>query len=188
MNELKQERLQNRLGPEIKEFRESCLTLQLATVDAEGKPNVSYAPFALLDDGYYVLISQLAKHARNLLENPKVSLMMIEDEVASKTIYARKRLTFEANVFVVDRETERWREGVSALQDRFGEIVEGLSSLADFSLFRLEPIHGLFVKGFGQAFQVSGDELVDFVHLQAGHKRIGDGSEVTIPTEPFEKL
>ncbi|ELR67732.1 Pyridoxamine 5'-phosphate oxidase-related putative heme iron utilization protein [Photobacterium marinum] len=183
MNEVKQERLQNRLGPEIAEFRESCQTLQLATVDVEGKPNVSYAPFALLDDGYYVLISQIAKHARNLLENPQVSLMMIEDEGTSKTIYARKRLTFEANVFVVDRETERWQEGISALQDRFGEIVEGLSGLADFSLFRLEPTQGLFVKGFGQAFQVSGDDLVDFVHLQEGHKRIVDGSEVTTPSE-----
>lgn len=88
MSEVKQERLQSRLGPEIKEFREACLTLQLATVDINGKPNVSYAPFALLDDGYYVLISQIAKHARNLLENPQVSLMMIEDEATAKTLYA----------------------------------------------------------------------------------------------------
>ncbi|MCA2442438.1 heme utilization protein HutZ, partial [Vibrio alginolyticus] len=28
------------------------------------------------------------------------------------------------------------------------------------------------VKGFGQAYQVSGDDLVDFVHLQEGHKKI----------------
>ncbi|KJF97316.1 heme utilization protein HutZ [Photobacterium leiognathi] len=178
MSEVKQERLQNRLGPEIKEFREACQTLQLATVDANGKPNVSYAPFALLDDGYYVLISQIAKHARNLLENPQVSLMMIEDESSSKVLYARKRLTFEADVSVVERNSERWQQGVAALQARFGEIVEGLSGLEDFSLFRLAPTQGLFVKGFGQAFQVSGDDLVDFVHLQEGHRRIKDGSEI----------
>ncbi|MGF1731387.1 heme utilization protein HutZ [Photobacterium kasasachensis] len=183
MNQVKQERLQNRLGPEIKEFRESCLTLQLATVDVEGKPNVSYAPFALLEDGYYVLISQIAKHARNLLENPQVSLMMIEDEGTSKTIYARKRLTFEANVVVVERNSERWLAAVAELKARFGEIVDGLSGLEDFTLFRLEPTQGLFVKGFGQAFQVSGDDLVDFVHLQEGHKRIKDGSEITTPNE-----
>jgi len=183
MNQVKQERLQNRLGPEIKEFRESCLTLQLATVDVDGKPNVSYAPFALLEDGYYVLISQIAKHARNLLENPQVSLMMIEDEGISKTIYARKRLTFEANVVVVERDNERWIDAVAELKSRFGEIVDGLSGLEDFTLFCLEPTHGLFVKGFGQAFKVSGDDLVDFVHLQEGHKRLKDGREVTESTE-----
>ena len=183
MNQARQQRLQNRLAPEIEAFRESCQTLQLATVSANGKPNVSYAPFVLLNDGYYVLISQLAKHARNLLENPQVSLMMIEDEGASKTIYARKRLTFEADVVVVDRGSERWKQAVEGLKSRFGEIVDGLSGLEDFTMFRLEPTHGLFVKGFGQAFQVSGDDLVDFVHLQEGHKRINDGSKVTSPTE-----
>lgn len=183
MSEVKQERLQNRLGPEIKEFREACQTLQLATVDAAGKPNVSYAPFAMLDDGYYVLISQIAKHARNLLENPQVSLMMIEDESLSKTLYARKRLTFEADVTVVERTTDKWQDAIAALKARFGDIVDGLSGLEDFTLFRLSPTQGLFVKGFGQAFQVSGDDLVDFVHLQEGHKRIKDGSEVKEASE-----
>jgi len=174
MKQVKQEHLQHRLCPEIKAFRESCQTLQLATVDADGKPNVSYAPFALLDDGYYVLISQLAKHARNLLENPQVSLMMIEDEGSSKTIYARKRLTFEAKVIVVERKTDRWLEAVVQLKARFGEIIDGLSGLEDFNIFRFEPTQGLFVKGFGQAFQVSGDDLLEFVHLQKGHQRIKD--------------
>ncbi|KKC99767.1 MULTISPECIES: heme utilization protein HutZ [Photobacterium] len=178
MSEVKQERLQNRLEPQIQAFRDTCQTLQLATVDSEGKPNVSYAPFALLDDGYYVLISKIARHARNLLENPQVSLMMIEDEATSKTIYARTRLTFEANVVLVERDTERWQLGVAALKARFGEIVDGLSGLEDFKLFRLEPTHGLFVKGFGQAFQVTGDDLVDFVHLTEGHKRIDKSKDV----------
>ncbi len=48
----RQERLQNRLQPEIREFRDGCRTLQLATVDGEGNPNASYAPFVLQEDGY----------------------------------------------------------------------------------------------------------------------------------------
>lgn len=35
--QVKQERLQGRLGPEIKEFRQERCTLQLATVDEEGR-------------------------------------------------------------------------------------------------------------------------------------------------------
>ncbi|GAB7224785.1 heme utilization protein HutZ [Vibrio owensii] len=170
--QVKQERLQGRLGPEIKEFRQERRTIQLATVDAEGRPNVSYAPYVQNQEGYFVLISQIARHARNLLENPNVSLMMIEDEDSSKQLFARKRLTFDAVATVVERDTEMWQQVVGQMKDRFGEIVDGLSQLEDFVLFNLKAEQGLFVKGFGQAYQVSGDDLVDFVHLQEGHKKI----------------
>ncbi|ELB2278766.1 heme utilization protein HutZ [Vibrio alginolyticus] len=170
--QVKQERLQGRLGPEIKEFRQERRTLQLATVDAEGRPNVSYAPYVQNQEGYFVLISKIARHARNLLENPNVSLMMIEDEESSKQLFARKRLTFDAVANVVERDTEMWQQVVGQMKERFGEIIDGLSQLEDFVLFNLKPESGLFVKGFGQAYQVSGDDLVDLVHLQEGHKKV----------------
>ncbi|PQJ64148.1 heme utilization protein HutZ [Vibrio chagasii] len=172
--QVKQERLQGRLGPEIKEFRQERRTLQLATVDEEGRPNVSYAPFVQNQEGYFVLISDIARHARNLKANPQVSLMMIEDEESSKQLYARKRLTFDAQASVVERETELWTQVIGQMQERFGEIIDGLSQLQDFSLFKLKAENGLFVKGFGQAYQVSGDDLVDFVHLQEGHKKVSN--------------
>ncbi|MDN3628718.1 MULTISPECIES: heme utilization protein HutZ [Vibrio] len=172
--QVKQERLQGRLGPEIKEFRQERCTLQLATVDEEGRPNVSYAPFVQNQEGYFVLISDIARHARNLKANPQVSLMMIEDEESSKQLYARKRLTFDAQASVVERETELWTQVIGQMQERFGEIIDGLSQLQDFSLFNLKAENGLFVKGFGQAYQVSGDDLVDFVHLQEGHKKVSN--------------
>ncbi len=169
--QVKQERLQGRLGPEIQEFRQERRTLQLATVDADGRPNVSYAPFVQNQDGYFVLISEIARHARNLQVNPSVSIMMIEDEDSSKQLFARKRLTFDAVAKVVERDSEQWNQVVAQLKERFGEIIDGLSQLQDFVLFNFKPEHGLFVKGFGQAYQVSGDDLVDFVHLQEGHKK-----------------
>ncbi len=179
----RQERLQNRLQPEIREFRDSCRTLQLATVDGEGNPNASYSPFVLQEDGYYVLISEIARHARNLQQVPRVSLMLIEDESGARELFARKRLTFDAVAEVVARDDARWSKAVAALEGRFGEIIKGLSNLKDFKLFRLKPEQGLFVKGFGQAFAVSGDELVDFVHLVEGHKRIDNGAELTSPAD-----
>ncbi|MEH0664503.1 heme utilization protein HutZ [Vibrio scophthalmi] len=169
--QVKQERLQGRLGPEIKEFRQARKTLQLATVDEHGKPNVSYAPFVQNQEGYFVLISEIARHARNLQANPTVSIMLIEDEDSSKQLFARKRLTFDASAHVVERESEQWRQVIAQMQERFGEIIDGLSQLQDFVLFNLKAEQGLFVKGFGQAYQVSGDDLVDFVHLQEGHRK-----------------
>ena len=174
----RQERLQNRLQPEIREFRDACRTLHLATVDSEGRPNASYAPFVLQSDGYYVLISEIARHARNLQQVPQVSLMLIEDESGARELFARKRLTFDASAEVVARDDDRWQVAVTALQERFGEIIAGLSRLEDFKLFCLKPQQGLFVKGFGQAFQVSSDELIDVVHLVEGHKRLDSGEEI----------
>ncbi|MGO1246023.1 MAG: heme utilization protein HutZ [Oceanisphaera sp.] len=172
----KQERLQGRLEPEIREFRDASQTLVLATVDNAGTPNVSYAPFALLEDGYYILISEMARHTKNLLNNPKISLMMVADEQDSRTLFARKRLTFDARPERVTRDTPAWQVGIDALRARFDETVDGLSQLEDFHLFRLVPLKGLFVKGFGQAFAVSGDDLVDVLHLTDGHRSVASAS------------
>ncbi len=170
--QVKQERLQGRLEPEIQEFRQSRQTLQLATIDEQGKPNVSYAPFVQNQHGYFVLISEIARHARNLQVNPNVSIMMIEDEQSAKQLFARKRLTFDATAEAVERDSEQWQAVIAQLKERFGEIIDGLSQLQDFVLFNFKPEQGLFVKGFGQAYQVSGDDLVDFVHLEQGHQKI----------------
>ncbi|TMX47021.1 heme utilization protein HutZ [Vibrio sp. Hep-1b-8] len=172
--QVKQERLQGRLEPEIKEFRQARRTLQLATVDENGRPNVSYAPYVQNQDGYFVLISEIARHARNLQVNPSVSIMMIEDEGDSKQLFARKRLTFDAVASVVERDSKQWNLVIAQMKERFGKIIDGLSQLQDFVLFNLKAEQGLFVKGFGQAYQVSGDDLVDFVHLEEGHKKVSN--------------
>jgi putative heme iron utilization protein len=70
----------------------------LATVDAEGNPNSSYAPFVQEGNTFYILVSFMAKHTKNLSEGRKTSVMFIEDESATKQIYARERLTLEAQL------------------------------------------------------------------------------------------
>ncbi|MGR6981302.1 heme utilization protein HutZ [Testudinibacter sp. P27/CKL/0425] len=165
----RQERLQNRLGPEVQEMKQQCKTLLLATVDEQGKPNVSYAPFVLNPRGYYVFISDIARHARNLKVCNRVSLMLIEDEAESRQIFARRRLSFDAVAEIVAYDSDEWKQGVAALAARHGEVVEHLSGMQDFTLFNLIPEQGLFVKGFGQAFKVSPDDLIGAIHLQQGH-------------------
>ncbi|MDO5054106.1 heme utilization protein HutZ [Pasteurella oralis] len=165
----RQEVLQNRLGPEIQELKAQCKTIMLATVGEDGYPNVSYAPFAITNGEYQVFISTIARHARNLQEVPKVSLMLIEDESKSRQIFARRRLSFDATVRIIERETDEWKDSIAALKARQGNLIDELSKMRDFHLFSFKPTQGLFVKGFGQAFQVSNDDLVSFVHLDEGH-------------------
>lgn len=168
-DEVRRERLQNRLEPEVQEFRDSRQTLQLATIGENGIPNATYAPFAFDRQGYYILVSDIAAHGKNLKTNRNVSILLVEDESEAKQIYARKRLTFDTQAELVEKHSEQWQQGVGALKQRFGEIIDNLSQLGDFNLYRLNPKSGRYVKGFGQAFEISGNDLLDFVHLTEGH-------------------
>ncbi len=167
--QVKEQRIQDRLGPEIQAFRDTRKTLQLGTLDRAGKPHTSYAPFAFAEQGYYILVSNLAQHGQNLKHNTAVSIMMIEDESQAKTIFARKRLSFDTNAEHLARDTDEWARGIDILHARLGEMVLELSQLKDFNLYRLNPISGRYVKGFGKAFNVSGEDLLTILHLDEGH-------------------
>lgn len=164
----KQQRLQGRLGPEISEFRQQCKTLQLATL-SNNIPHTSYTPFAHNDKGYYILVSDIAQHGKNLKAAKAVSIMMIEDESVAKSIYARRRLSFDTQARLVDKKSVEGGNAIVALRQRFGEIIDNLSQLGDFCLYQLIPEKGRYVKGFGQAFDITGNDQVDFVHLTSGH-------------------
>lgn len=173
----KQERLQQRLQPEIGEFRQRCRSLLLATRDLSGMPNASYAPFVFIDGCFYVLVSEVARHGQNLREHHQAALMLIEDESACRQLYARQRLSYDAMVRLVARDSAEWTQGISALRERHGVIVQDLALMADFGLFCLEPIQGLYVKGFGQAFVVGAEDSVSPVHLTRGHQPVQEPTQ-----------
>ncbi|WP_394203118.1 heme utilization protein HutZ [Shewanella waksmanii] len=165
----KEQRLRDKLLPEIEAFKHERNSLQLATQDATGTPNASYAPFAVADDGFYILVSELARHGTNLKVSNKVSVMLVEDEADAKSVFARKRLTFDATAQLIQRNTDAFDKGIDVLAQRLGSIIDNLATLEDFNLFKLSPHHGLYVKGFGQAFSLSGNELLDVDWKRDGH-------------------
>ncbi len=132
----------------------------ISTVNAQGFPNASYTP-CIIDEAknIYIFVSGLSTHTKNLYENPLVSVLFIEDEAQTKQIFARRRLTFDCEANLLDRDTEQWTEIVDQFQARFGEIIEILRSLPDFRIFQLTPKSGRFVLGFGAAYAVDGEQL-----------------------------
>jgi len=68
------------LSPKRKELIARTQSIILATVDAEGTPNSSYAPFVQVENTFYIIVSFMAKHTKNLSEGRKTSIMFIEDE------------------------------------------------------------------------------------------------------------
>jgi len=157
------------LEAEILDFINSKKTLQLATVDVKAKPNASYAPFVYFEQGFYVLISELARHTQNILNNPSASLMLIEEESEAKDLYARVRLTFDAEAVIVSRETQQWQDVIELMINRLGNTVQGLSQFTDFHLVKLKVKQGLYVKGFGQAYQVLANDLAHQIHINKSH-------------------
>jgi len=83
--------------------------------------------------------------------------MLIEDEARTRNFFARKRFSCQCSVEVVGRETTEWRTVMSLFKRKFGKVFDMIRPLQDFTLFRLTPDGGLYVRGFGQAFEVSPD-------------------------------
>jgi heme oxygenase (biliverdin-IX-beta and delta-forming) len=132
----------------------SLSSVQLATLSSDGEPNISYTPFTKYNGDIYIFISELANHTKNITEHPLVSALFIEDEQDSKNIFARKRLTLKCQCKELARTHSEWSIIMEAFEEKLGKTVALLRSLPDFHLFKLSPISGTYVKGFGQAFEL----------------------------------
>jgi putative heme iron utilization protein len=152
---LAQPKSEDDLRHEVEAFISSFHSVLLATVNQEGVPEASYAPYVLDEHGsYYVFVSNLARHTRDFRETGHVSLQFIENEDSAGNLFARRRLTLLCDVAVIPRESPT-RDGI--LEDFtqcFGSFVKTLRGLHDFELFRLTPRSGLYVRGFGRIFRV----------------------------------
>ena len=155
-------------APKIEELIENAKSVILATLNEDGTPASSYAPFVQLDGGFQVLVSFMAKHTRNLRDRKRVSVMVIEDESAVKQIYARDRLTMDCEAVLVEKDSEFFNRAVKALEEKHGNIVKMLSELNDFVLFDLQPVSGSYVNGFGSAYSVNADLTVN-EHVKGAH-------------------
>ncbi|MET3036169.1 pyridoxamine 5'-phosphate oxidase family protein [Chryseobacterium sp. NRRL B-14859] len=149
------------VAPKVKELIANTQSVILATVDAEGNPNSSYAPFIQIGNTFYILVSFMARHTKNLAEGRKASVMFIEDESATKQIYARERLTLEASTSQIERDSETWNNVVAKLKETHGKVVDIISEMGDFILIALQPVKGSYVNGFGSAYFV--DENLEVI-------------------------
>jgi putative heme iron utilization protein len=84
----------------VLEFLSSCKTLVMATVDKNGAPNASYAPFVQRTPWLYVYTSARSKHTKNMAETTKASVMFIEDEARTRNFFAPERFTSQCDAEV----------------------------------------------------------------------------------------
>ena len=157
----------NKATVEYQQFTQEFQSIIISTVNDEGIPNGSYTPF-IMDEfrNIYIYVSGLSIHTQNINLNQKVNVLFIEDEAQTSQIFARRRLNYQCTASLIERETDEWSNIVGKFEARFGEIIEMLRGLADFRIFKLTPDSGRFVIGFGQAYDISGDNLDKLVQIR----------------------
>lgn len=150
-------------------FPERRQSLMLSTINSDGTPHASYAPFVRDPGGsLYIYISGLSAHTQNLEQSGKASVLLIDDESETQQIFARNRLTYDCEAAPLERGTFDWDAIALRFESRFGNIIQMLRQLGDFQIFKLTPYSGRFVIGFGAAYDVDPQDPNQLVLVKGG--------------------
>ena len=132
----------------------------LGTLDVAGQAFVSMVPFAI--DGssgtLVIHVSGLAAHAGNLERTPRVSLLVMQAEVAGEPVHALARVTLEGLAAVLEVQSAAWASAKSAYLARFPDV-EYMTQLGDFRFVAIFVTGARQVAGFGAARSIDADAL-----------------------------
>jgi putative heme iron utilization protein len=130
----------------VRRLMRLCRHGSLATLMPDGAPYASLVATASLPDGSpLLLISQLAVHTRNLLADPRASILLSDDCGADPLQRARIMVSAAAEIVSgADRAQARWRFlAVHPSAELFADF-------KDFLFVRLRPLAIHLVAGFGR--------------------------------------
>ena len=119
----------------------------------EGYPFGSVAPYVVNQQGMpVILISSLAEHTKNIIQNAHVSLVVFNNEA---DLQANGRLTLLARAEQTDKQN-------GLLRDRYLRYMpqaETYFDAHDFSFYTLYITHARYIAGFGKMGWVEGEDF-----------------------------
>ena len=125
------------------------------SIDVEGYPFGSIAPYALNYDGEpAILISDIAQHTRNIKHNNKVSLTVFDPQADDPQ--SGSRLTWIGDAESVDPSDIGTRDRYL----RYFPSAESYFETHDFSFYRIRLRRARFIGGFGQIFWIEPDAML----------------------------
>ena len=152
------------MAKNLNEFLEQIKSLTISSLDENGYPFSSYAPYVKYNNKYYVYLSLMAKHSSNLTQNKIASIFFCEDEQDCKNIFAKKRVSIQCETLKLAQNTQNEEEILNEFKAKFGEeMVNMLKKMGDFYLFEFTPFYGEAVFGFGKAYNLGGENFEEFV-------------------------
>ena len=147
-------------------LKKNVKTLQLSTLSAEGRPNASYSPFVTDDKGnFYIFVSQLSGHTQDLLTNSEASVLLIQDESDTEQMFSRQQISYQCGVEVVTIASKAYEPMLTALAQRFGDVLKTLRAKPEFILFRLHPYNDQYIKGLGKTYNLTGENLLELKQI-----------------------
>lgn len=146
----------------VKRLLREARTAALATLDSDGAPYASLVQVATLPDGTpALLLSQLARHTRNLAADDRVSLLL--DEHRSGDELQGARVSLKGRIARIDDDAVARRRFLAR-----HPAAAGFAGFADFAFYRLTPLSAHLVAGFGRIVDVPAQEfLTDVSDAQA---------------------
>lgn len=120
-------------------------TIVTLSSDYKGTPFGTPAPYAIDSEGRPVLfLSNLAIHTKNIVKNPKCSVMVLKED--KEDPFNSARVTFVGKmVKVSDKERAEYKKLFLAKQ----KAAEDFIDFGDFNFYRLEIESIFYVGGFG---------------------------------------
>jgi len=144
----------------MKAFIATIQTAIIGTLDKNNHPFSSYAPYVYDENRFYVYISSIATHTKNIQANPKASLFFVEDESKTDNLFARKRISLQCESVKIERSSERFEAVLALFAQKFdASMVETLKNMMDFGLFELKVFYGEATFGFGKAYLIGGENM-----------------------------
>jgi heme iron utilization protein len=126
----------------------------------EDELNLAMVAYAYAENfsAFYIHVSKLGKHTRDMETDPRASLLIVErdDQRADPQTLARVALQGTAEVLLRDAPVYALIKDLYL--SRFPEA-EPIFSLRDFNIWKITPRSGRFVAGFAQAFNLVPDHL-----------------------------
>jgi len=136
---------------EISQLLQQCRIGFLATV-GEHSPETSMTPFAIYQGNILLHLSSLARHSKNILNQPNVGFMICTPETEHQSPLALPRLSLQGKIELVP---DALLSDFKVAYLKHVPDAEELFSFADFRLFQVTPSHIQWVGGFGSARKVS---------------------------------
>ena len=126
----------------------------------EGESNLAMVAYAFAEDfsAFYVHVSRLGKHTRDMETDPRVSLLIAETDDRRADPQTLARLSLQGTAEMLPRDASEYAKIKASYLQRFPEA-EQFFRLGDFNLWQIIPKSGRFVAGFAQAFNLVPDAL-----------------------------
>lgn len=126
----------------------------------DGQPHVSMALYAPAPDlaAFYLHLSRLALHTRDLHANPACGLMVSEPDTETRNPLTLGRISLQGQASLLAEDAPEFGAAKAAYLARFPFAAINFT-LPDFGLFKLTPSSARYVAGFGRIFDLSVEDL-----------------------------